>query len=105
MIARCGHLWDGMRNEVQVVITILSLNPADPYDVLAINAASRHPASRRCILGPVAVSGRSSTAHGGFPTHGNPAGVFDMVGAGRMVSAGPDSDSRDLMARPRPPGS
>src|ERR671916_2258910 len=31
---------DGLRNEVQVVITVLSLNPADPYDVLAINAAS-----------------------------------------------------------------
>jgi len=31
---------DGLRNEVQVVVTVLSLNPADPYDVLAINAAS-----------------------------------------------------------------
>ncbi|MDQ5854747.1 MAG: polyribonucleotide nucleotidyltransferase, partial [Actinomycetota bacterium] len=31
---------DGLRNEVQVVITVLSLNPSDPYDVLAINAAS-----------------------------------------------------------------
>src|SRR6185312_5411010 len=30
---------DGLRNEVQVVVTVLSLNPADPYDVLAINAA------------------------------------------------------------------
>src|ERR671927_155047 len=31
---------DGLRNEVQVVVTVFSLNPADPYDVLAINAAS-----------------------------------------------------------------
>ena len=31
---------DGLRNEVQVVVTVLSLNPADPYDVLAINADS-----------------------------------------------------------------
>ncbi len=30
----------GLRNEVQVVITIQSLNPDNPYDVLAINAAS-----------------------------------------------------------------
>jgi polyribonucleotide nucleotidyltransferase len=30
----------GLRNEVQVVITVLSLNPDSRYDVLAINAAS-----------------------------------------------------------------
>src|SRR5207244_5349756 len=30
----------GLRNEVQVVVTVLSLNPQDAYDVLAINAAS-----------------------------------------------------------------
>ena len=34
----------GLRNEVQVVITVLALNPDHQYDVLAINAAS---ASRR----------------------------------------------------------
>src|SRR5664279_4910643 len=30
----------GLRNEVQVVITVLALDPETPYDVLAINAAS-----------------------------------------------------------------
>ena len=30
----------GLRNEVQVVITVLALDPDQPYDVLAINAAS-----------------------------------------------------------------
>ncbi len=30
----------GLRNEIQVVVTILSLDPNDLYDVLAINAAS-----------------------------------------------------------------
>src|SRR5690242_21292488 len=30
----------GLRNEVQVVITVLALEPDTPYDVLAINAAS-----------------------------------------------------------------
>src|SRR6201986_4505509 len=31
---------DGLRKEVQVVVTVLSLHPQDPYDALAINAAS-----------------------------------------------------------------
>src|SRR5215510_8098951 len=31
---------DGLRNEIQVVVTVMSLNPEDLYDVLAINAAS-----------------------------------------------------------------
>ena len=30
----------GLRNEIQVVVTVLSLDPKDLYDVLAINAAS-----------------------------------------------------------------
>ena len=30
---------DGLRNEIQVVITVLSLNPEDVYDAVAINAA------------------------------------------------------------------
>lgn len=30
----------GLRNEVQVIETVLSVDPDDPYDVLAINAAS-----------------------------------------------------------------
>ena len=30
----------GLRNEIQVVVTVLALNPGDLYDVLAINAAS-----------------------------------------------------------------
>ncbi len=31
---------DGLRNEIQVVVTVLSLDPKDLYDVVAINAAS-----------------------------------------------------------------
>src|SRR5690349_19350450 len=30
----------GLRNEIQVVLTVLALDPAHPYDVVAINAAS-----------------------------------------------------------------
>ena len=43
----------GLRNEVQVVITVLALDPDQPYDVLAINAASAvHPALRPAVLRP-----------------------------------------------------
>ena len=43
----------GLRNEVQVVITVLALDPDQPYDVLAINAASHvHPALRPAVLRP-----------------------------------------------------
>src|SRR6201991_2535087 len=31
---------DGLRNEIQVVVTVLSLDPRELYDVLEINAAS-----------------------------------------------------------------
>ena len=30
----------GLRNEIQVVVTVMALNPKDLYDVVAINAAS-----------------------------------------------------------------
>ena len=43
----------GLRNEVQVVITVMALNPDHPYDVLAINAASAvHAAVRPALLRP-----------------------------------------------------
>ena len=61
---------DGLRNEIQIVVTIMSLDPQDPYDALAINAASAstqlsglpfsgpiggvrlHPARRPAVLRP-----------------------------------------------------
>ena len=30
----------GLRNEVQIVVTVMSMNPEDYYDVVAINGAS-----------------------------------------------------------------
>src|SRR5438067_936934 len=85
---------DGLRNEIQIVVTVQSLHPEDPYDVLAINAAS------------------ASTQIGGLPFSGPIGGVrvalvedqwvafptwsqlekatFNMVVAGRVVG---DSDS------------
>ena len=43
----------GLRNEIQVVATIMALNPDHLYDVVAINAASHvHPARRPAVLRP-----------------------------------------------------
>jgi polyribonucleotide nucleotidyltransferase len=79
----------GLRNEVQVVITVLSLNPAHLYDVLAINAASMSTQlSGLPFSGPigatrVALIGSQWVA---FPTHDQlERAVFDMVVAGRVV--------------------
>lgn len=87
---------DGLRNEIQVVVTILSLDPNDLYDVLAINAAS---ASTQ--LGGLPFSGpiggvRVALIDGtwvAFPTVEQlKRAVFDMVVAGRKVDGadGPD---------------
>lgn len=56
----------GLRNEVQVVVTVLSLNPDDLYDVVAINGASLSTQiSGLPFSGPIGASGwRSSTASG-----------------------------------------
>ncbi len=57
----------GLRNEVQVIISVFSLNPDHQYDVLAINAAQRlDPDLRPAVLRPrsVACASRSSTASG-----------------------------------------
>ncbi|HEY2765449.1 MAG TPA: polyribonucleotide nucleotidyltransferase [Pseudonocardiaceae bacterium] len=80
---------DGLRNEVQVVITVLSLDPSDPYDVLAINAASASTQiSGLPFTGPVGAT-RVALVEGqwvAFPTHEQiQRSVFDMVVAGRVV--------------------
>jgi polyribonucleotide nucleotidyltransferase len=79
----------GLRNEVQVVITVQSLNPDNPYDVLAINAASMSTQlSGLPFSGPigavrVALIGERWVA---FPSHSQiEEAVFDMVVAGRVV--------------------
>ena len=93
---------DGLRNEIQVVVTILSLDPNELYDVLAINAAS---ASTQ--LGGLPFSGpvggvRVALIDGtwvAFPTVEQlERAVFDMVVAGRVVSgSGPDADVAIMM--------
>jgi polyribonucleotide nucleotidyltransferase len=79
----------GLRNEVQVVVTVMSLNPKDLYDVLAINAASASTQlSGLPFSGPiggvrVALIRNQWVA---FPTHEQlQEAVFDMVVAGRVA--------------------
>jgi len=79
----------GLRNEVQVVVTVLSLNPQHLYDVVAINAASMSTTlSGLPFSGPIG-GVRVALIRGqwvAFPTHEQlEDAVFDMVVAGRIV--------------------
>jgi polyribonucleotide nucleotidyltransferase len=82
----------GLRNEVQVVETILALDPSHPYDVVAINAASLSTKlSGLPYAGPI---GATRVAHidgqwVAFPTHDElTRATFDMVVAGRALADG-----------------
>ena len=82
----------GLRNEVQVVITVLALEPDTPYDVLAINAASASTQiSGLPFSGPVGGT-RVALIEGqwvAFPTHSQlENAVVDMVVAGRVTETG-----------------
>ncbi|HET8718390.1 MAG TPA: polyribonucleotide nucleotidyltransferase, partial [Nocardioidaceae bacterium] len=82
----------GLRNEVQVVITVMALEPDTPYDVLAINAASiSTQLSGLPFSGPVGGT-RVALIEGqwvAFPTHSQlEDAVFDMVVAGRVTETG-----------------
>jgi polyribonucleotide nucleotidyltransferase len=89
---------DGLRNEIQVVVTIMSLDPNDLYDVLAINAASASTQlSGLPFSGPVG-GVRVALIDGtwiAFPTVEQlERAVFDMVVAGRIV--GEDAGKPDV---------
>jgi polyribonucleotide nucleotidyltransferase len=82
----------GLRNEIQVVATILSLHPDHLYDVVAINAASMSTQLAGLpFSGPiggvrVALIKDQWVA---FPTHDQlSAATFDMVVAGRALEDG-----------------
>jgi polyribonucleotide nucleotidyltransferase len=80
---------DGLRNEIQIVVTVLSLDPQDPYDALAINAASASTQlSGLPFSGPIG-GVRVALIDGqwiAFPQHEDlQRAVFDMVVAGRVV--------------------
>ncbi len=88
----------GLRNEVQVVVTVMALNPNVLYDVVAINAASMSTQLAGLpVSGPiggvrVALIG---TTWVGFPTVKQlEDATFDMVVAGRVL---PDGDVAIMM--------
>ena len=88
----------GLRNEIQVVVTIMSLDPNDLYDVVAINAASASTQIAGLpFSGPVggvrvALIKNQWVA---FPTVEQlEDAVFDMVVAGRAL---PDGDVAIMM--------
>jgi polyribonucleotide nucleotidyltransferase len=80
---------DGLRNEIQIVVTVLSLNPQDVYDAVAINAASASTQIAGLpFSGPIG-GVRVALIEGqwvAFPTREQlTKAVFDMVVAGRVV--------------------
>src|SRR4051794_16028581 len=79
----------GLRNEVQVVVTVLALHPDDLYDVVAINGASMSTQLAGLpFSGPIG-GVRVALIEGqwvAFPRHSElERAVFDMVVAGRVV--------------------
>ncbi len=79
----------GLRNEVQIIITVYSLNPDHQYDVLAINAASASTQiSGLPFSGPIG-GVRVARIEGqwvAFPNFSDAErSTFDMVVAGRIV--------------------
>src|SRR5450432_2759702 len=82
----------GLRNEIQVVETIMALHPEHLYDVIAINAASLSTQLAGLpFTGPIG-GVRVALIKGqwvGFPTHPQLAdATFDMVVAGRVREDG-----------------
>jgi len=82
----------GLRNEVQIVATILALDPDTLYDVVAINAASLSTSLAGLpFSGPIGATriGFVDGAWIAFPTHSElERATFDMVVAGRVLEDG-----------------
>jgi polyribonucleotide nucleotidyltransferase len=79
----------GLRNEVQIVVTVMALNPDHMYDVIAINAASMSTQLAGLpFSGPIG-GVRVALIDGqwvAFPNHSDlERAVFDMVVAGRIA--------------------
>ncbi len=82
----------GLRNEVQVVSTIMALHPDELYDVVSINAASMSTMLAGLpFSGPIGAT-RMAYIDGSwiaFPTHSQlERATFDMVVAGRTLDNG-----------------
>ncbi|WP_375384931.1 polyribonucleotide nucleotidyltransferase [uncultured Microbacterium sp.] len=96
---------DGLRNEVQIVVTVLSIAPGEFYDALAINAASLSTQiSGLPFSGPIAgvrlalIPGHGDHADQwiAFPTVTQlEEAVFDLIVAGRVIT---DADGNEDVA-------
>ncbi|AJI79177.1 polyribonucleotide nucleotidyltransferase [Corynebacterium singulare] len=97
----------GLRNEVQVVVTVLSMDPEEYYDVVAINGASASTQlSGLPVSGPVggvrmALIADDKHPEGqwvAFPNNEqHERALFDMVVAGRIVKKGRKDDVAIMM--------
>jgi polyribonucleotide nucleotidyltransferase len=98
---------DGLRNEIQIVVTVLSIAPGEYYDALAINAASASTqisglpfsgpiAGVRLALIPGQAAGDDQWV--AFPNVEQVSeAVFDLVVAGRVVTAADGSEDVAIM--------
>ncbi len=83
----------GLRNEVQIVVTVLAINPDELYDVVAINASSMSTQlSGLPFSGPIGgvrvalVADENGSQWVAFPKHSQlENSVFNMVVAGRIA--------------------
>ncbi|KAB1643617.1 polyribonucleotide nucleotidyltransferase [Gulosibacter chungangensis] len=82
---------DGLRNEVQIVVTVMSIAPNETYDVLAVNAASMSSQiSGVPFSGPIGAV-RVALIEGqwvAFPTYSQVAeeATFELTVAGRLIT-------------------
>ncbi|MDU5309124.1 MAG: polyribonucleotide nucleotidyltransferase, partial [Varibaculum cambriense] len=91
----------GLRNEVQVVATVLTVHPDDAYDVLAINAASMSTQiSGLPFSGPIGGT-RISLVDGqwvAFPRYSEiERSTFNMVVAGRVIQTADGGEDVAIM--------
>ncbi|MBB5598044.1 polyribonucleotide nucleotidyltransferase [Neomicrococcus lactis] len=83
----------GLRNEVQIVVTVMAINPDELYDVVAINASSMSTQlSGLPFSGPIGgvrvalIDDGNGAQWVAFPKHSQlENAVFDMVVAGRIA--------------------
>jgi polyribonucleotide nucleotidyltransferase len=98
---------EGLRNEVQIVITVLSIAPDEFYDALAINAASMSTQiSGLPFSGPIGAvrlalipgNGTAEDQWIAFPKASQlQEAVFDIVVAGRVVTAADGTEDVAIM--------
>lgn len=94
------NFFENFKNEIQIILTILAINPEDFYDVVAINAASLSvQLSKAPFIGPVAAIRMALLKDNkwiAFPKHSQLSNaVFNMAIAGRLVK---DCDNNEFLS-------